>query len=359
MASGKSVLYAAVVLAVVVACAAAADDYYKILGIERDATPRDIKKAFRKLSLEQHPDRGGDTKKYQDISRAYEVLSDPEKRRTYDQYGDENAQQGMQHGGFDPFGDFFGFRSGGGQQQRQQLPPTVVTLEATLEDLYNGRSLRVAQKRQVLCHKCRGTGAADPSDVKKCTACGGTGVRMRTVQLAPGFVQQTQATCDVCGGKGRIFKGQCPHCHGKKVEQGEDMILVTIEQGMADGTEIVYEQRGDEKPDVTPGDVKFVIKTLPHAHFTRRGNDLHIKFWVSLLEALVGFEKELKHLDGHVVKLHRTDVTKPGLVVTIAGEGMPIAGTPSVHGDLHVEFHVRFPTSLTEEQKEGFKKLLR
>jgi len=135
-------------------------------------------------------------------------------------------------------------------------------------------------------------------------------------------------------------------------------VTVVVERGMTDGQQITFEQEGDETPETTPGNLIFKLVTFPHKKFTRKGDDLYYKGQISLLESLVGFTKHVKHLDGHVVTLERETVTKPGFTMTIKGEGMPKHGFSSERGDLIVEFSVRFPTSVTPEQREGFKKLL-
>lgn len=361
-----------VVLLLAAAVAVATDDYYALLGVPRDASTADVKRAYRQLTLTKHPDKGGDASEFARISHAYEVLSDREKRANYDQFGDEDPSSrggGGGGGGWNPFADIFGGGFGGfrfetrgggspGEGPREKLDDVVVPVDATLEDLYSGRVHKVAQLRQVLCHHCRGTGAEDPvRDVKKCSACGGTGVRTKTVQNGP-FIQHIQSTCDVCGGRGKVVTSTCSVCHGSKVEQEEETLTVVLEQGMADGAEIVFEQQGDEKPGAIPGDVKFVVHTRPHATFTRRGDNLHMRETIPLLDALVGFERTLTHLDGHNVTLARSEVTKPGHVMRIPGEGMPQHSTPSIHGDLFVEFAIRFPQSLTEPQKKAFRQVL-
>jgi len=169
---------------------------------------------------------------------------------------------------------------------------------------------------------------------------------------------QTQRTCDKCGGKGKIVKTTCPFCQGKKVSVDEDTFTITVERGMPDGHQIVFEQEADESPEVTPGDVIFKIKTMPHKRFERRGNDLHMKMTISLLEALVGFSKNIKHLDGHEVIVKRDEVTKPGEIINIEGEGMPHHNYSSQSGNLYIEFIIKMPAKLTEEQKQGFRNLL-
>jgi len=350
-------------LAVLVVIVFAADDYYKLLGLQRDASQPEIKRAFRRISMKEHPDKGGDPEKYAKISHAYDVLSDEEKRRNYDQFGDENGPQGG--GGFNPFGDFFSgfggfqFNTGGaGGQHREQMPNVRIPLEATLEDLYNGRTFKVTQSRQHLCHHCRGTGANDPNDIKTCTACGGSGMRVRTIQRGPGFVQHVQSQCDVCGGKGKVVSSTCHHCHGSKVEPSEELLTVWIEKGMTDGDVISFPQHSDERPGANPGDVEMFIKTLPHVRFSRKGDDLTVIHHISLLQALTGFEVDIDHLDQHKVHVARSEVTPPHFIVKVPGEGMPLHSTPSIHGDLFVEFIVDFPESITKDQSEGFKKLL-
>eukprot|EP01112_Ceratiomyxa_fruticulosa_P001467 TRINITY_DN1160_c0_g1_i2.p1 TRINITY_DN1160_c0_g1~~TRINITY_DN1160_c0_g1_i2.p1 ORF type:complete len:370 (+),score=77.55 TRINITY_DN1160_c0_g1_i2:183-1292(+) len=364
-----SVLVFSVVLVLLLVCAVeGAQDYYALLGLSRSASPSEIKKAYRKLSLQYHPDKNPgpeNEKKFVELANAYEVLSDPDKRRTYDQYGEEGLKQQGGGGGFtNPFDIFasfggFKFQQGGGANSMQQRGPDVeVDLECTLKDLYLGRTFKVAHKKQQLCTHCRGTGAKKASDVQTCPGCKGTGMKVKVHQLGPGFVQQTQSPCDECGGKGKKVTSTCHHCHGKKVEPSEEELTVIVERGMQDGQQITFEGQGDEAPDTQPGNVHFRIVTVPHKRFTRKGDDLYHQASISLLEALVGFTKKIKHLDGRMVEITRTEVTKPGFVLTIEEEGMPVHNYPSQKGKLFVEFTVRFPTSITDEQKEGFKKLL-
>jgi DnaJ-related protein SCJ1 len=238
-------------------------------------------------------------------------------------------------------------------------PDLSVPLEVTLEDLYLGKTIKVLHKKQILCTHCRGSGAKNPDDVEICPVCKGKGVRIITQQLGPGFVQQVQTTCDRCGGKGQTVKSVCPHCKGKKVEHGSETLTIILERGMADGQTIVFRQQCDEAPDTQPGDLTFVISTLPHHRFTRKGNDLYFKTTISLLEALVGFSKQIPHLDGHLVTIESKSITIPGAIMKIEGEGMPHHDYPSFSGNLFVEFTVQFPDSLTSEQKKVFQQILR
>jgi len=343
-------------------------DYYSVLGVARDASPSQIKKSYRELSLKYHPDKNPGDKtaadKFVEIGNAYEVLSDEEKRRIYDQYGEDGLKQGG-GGGFkftNPFDIFSNFGFGGGQHQQhaeQRKGPNVeIPLEVTLKELYLGAEINVGHKKQVLCHKCRGTGAKDPDDVHVCPECKGSGTKVYTQQLGPGFITQTQKTCERCNGKGKVIKSTCPFCAGKKTSVDDSTFRVEVERGMPDGHSIVFHQESDESPEITPGDVIFKITTSPHKKFERKGNDLFMKMNISLLEALVGFSKNIRHLDDHEVIVKRDEITKPGEVIVIQEEGMPIHNYPSQKGSLYIEFSIKMPTKLTEEQKEGFKKLL-
>eukprot|EP01097_Dermamoeba_algensis_P008252 TRINITY_DN542_c0_g1_i1.p1 TRINITY_DN542_c0_g1~~TRINITY_DN542_c0_g1_i1.p1 ORF type:complete len:243 (+),score=67.82 TRINITY_DN542_c0_g1_i1:544-1272(+) len=233
----------------------------------------------------------------------------------------------------------------------------VIPLVVTLEDLYLGKEFKVLHKKQQFCSHCRGTGADDPNDVTTCPVCKGSGVKLVVQQLAPGFVQQMQTTCDKCGGKGKIINSKCPLCKGKKVQPGQEYINVYVEKGMAEGATINFDGQGDEVPDTLPGDVTFQVSTAPHPRFIRKGHDLYVKMTITLLEALTGFKRTLSHLDKRKVPVERTDITIPGYVMKISEEGMPHHDDPSTHGDLFVEFTVRFPTSLTEEQIKEIKRI--
>jgi DnaJ-class molecular chaperone len=168
-----------------------------------------------------------------------------------------------------------------------------------------------------------------------------------------------QTQCEKCGGKGKIVKESCPICGGTKVAHGtHEESVVVLEAGMPDGHEIVLRGEGDEHPDYAPADIIFKVVTTPHRHFRRTGNDLHLRMRISLLQALVGFSRTIKHLDEHPVVLEKTSVTKPGEVMRVEGEGMPVHNFPSEKGDLFVTFEVVFPTEVSAEQAQEFRRLL-
>ncbi|KAI9028558.1 hypothetical protein DFJ74DRAFT_494297 [Hyaloraphidium curvatum] len=361
-------LLALLLVLLLLAEAEAGRDFYGILGLPRDASQRQIKKAYKDLSRKWHPDKNPTNKeeaeaKFVEITQAYEVLNDEEKRRIYDRYGEEGLSNDQRGGGgfhnpFDIFSQFFGgggFRS---QEPMEQKGPDIhMDLDVTLEDLYLGTTIDVELNRQGICPKCRGSGAKTPNDVSNCHVCGGSGMRIIRQQLGPGIIQQMQTTCDNCGGKGRIVKAKCPHCKGTKVTRESRQISIVIERGMPNGHKVVFEREGDASPDVTPGDVIFHLNAAPHPVFLRNGDDLHVKQTIGLKAALLGFKKTLKHLDGRNVVLERHNVTQPGFVQTIPNEGMPHHQYPSEAGKLFVEYSVLLPATLTDEQRDLLKKV--
>mmetsp|Transcript_18429 Transcript_18429/g.37599 ORF Transcript_18429/g.37599 Transcript_18429/m.37599 type:complete len:374 (-) Transcript_18429:46-1167(-) len=345
--------------------AEAGKDYYSVLEVPRNADDAAIKRAYRKLSLKYHPDKNKDPsakEMFSEVSAAYEVLSDKEKRKIYDTQGEEGLKRHEQRGGrgggnpFDMFSNMFGGRRGGGQDQ-DKGPDVNLDVEVTLQDLYLGKSIELLVKKQIVCRQCGGSGARNPEDLHRCNTCGGSGVRVVRQQIAPGFVQQMQTTCTDCGGKGKVIKHVCQKCKGKKIQAGSETILLEVEKGMPDGHVITFEQQSDESPDKMAGDLKFKVNTLPHHLFRRKGNDLRMKMRLSLREALLGFSRKVEHVDGHVFTVADGGTTQHGAVRVVKGEGMPEHNYASQKGNLHVEFEVEMPPQLTDEQKKAFEDL--
>ncbi|KAI9472363.1 MAG: hypothetical protein EXX96DRAFT_583786 [Benjaminiella poitrasii] len=343
----------------------AGKDYYSILDVPRDAPKSQIKRHFKKLSRVYHPDKNsGDeqaSQKFMEIANAYEVLMDDEKRAIYDRYGEEGLKQGAGgHGGggfhdaFDIFSHFFGH--GHRQSQEKRGPDLNVPLQVSLEDLYKGIEIEIDISKQVLCDHCHGSGARKPEDIHTCTVCEGRGMIVKRAQVGPGMFQQFQQACHACGGKGKKIAHVCPQCNGNKVRRGNENYSIHVEKGMHDGERMVLEEEGDEYPDTISGNVVFELKTVPHERFERRGDNLYTKQHITLIEALVGFKKELKHLDGSMIELSRKGVTQYGFVQTIEGEGMPLRQDHSKHGNLFVEYQVIFPTEISQETIEYLKK---
>lgn len=344
-------------------------DHYTVLGLQserEDASEADIKKRYRTLSLEHHPDRGGNADTYRKIQAAYDVLGDKRKRKIYDIRGEDGLKQmeeskrnPHQHMMMDPFAQMFG----GGQQMQQggvgKGPDANLNLQVPLSEIYNGAQHKISITKQKLCRTCKGTGAASKADFQKCTQCKGSGHVKQRIQLMPGFVQESQAPCPKCGGKGKQIKKKCPACKGNKVFRGDQQLEIDIEQGIPDGHKITLEMEADQNPDQIPGDVIFKVQTVPDKSFTRDGDTLDHAMSISLKEALFGFSKRIVHMDGRAVEVDRTDVTQHGYRQVIKGEGMPKHGVPSERGDLGVTFNVQFPRKLTVQQKNVIAKALK
>jgi DnaJ-related protein SCJ1 len=332
-------------------------DLYKILEIKRDATQNEIKHKYRQLSRIYHPDKNRSpeaAEKYKEINEAYEILSDTKKRRLYDRGGMDAVNRDGQMEGHDPF-DIFDIFTGGAhrraRQDRNRGEDMRVKVRASLKDLYMGKEYEFTYTRYAMCPHCRGSGADSYEDVETCDKCNGQGVYMETKRLGPGFIQQIQKTCPKCGGRGKMIKKECHECHGKKIVQSLEEMTLFIEKGMENGSEIKFEEFGEEKPDKDPGHLIFIVEELPDKVFKREKDNLRVDMVISLKEALIGFNREIIHLDGHKVPIKKNTVSQPGEVIRIKKEGMPIHNKGD-SGDLLVTLKIKFPDKLTEQQKD-------
>eukprot|EP00934_Nitzschia_sp_Nitz4_P009002 Nitzschia sp. Nitz4//scaffold55_size114948//89062//90277//NITZ4_003918-RA/size114948-snap-gene-0.177-mRNA-1//1//CDS//3329554581//8992//frame0 len=336
-----------------------ADDFYKLLGVSRSATSKDIKRAYRQKSLEFHPDKNkaeGAANIFAEINRAYEVLSDSEKREIYDRHGEEGIKQHEQReagggGGGSPFDDFFGFNFGGRQRRNQEYrtPNVDMPLELTLEQLYKGETFEVSYIRQVLCLKWEMCMKANPE-------CQGPGIRMRRQQIAPGFVQQVQQHDDRCIAPGKMWLHGCSDCP-KQTETEKIELTIDVTKGMRAGEAISFEGVTDEKPGYKPGDLNFVISEKPHKDYHRDGDNLYKTMQIPLVEALTGFEVTLTQLDGVPFRFKLDDVIECDEVVRVPGKGMPRRSGRGF-GDLYITFEVDFPDKLNAEEKAELRRIL-
>ena len=343
------------------AATATAVDYYKVLGVSKSASAAEIKKAYRKLSLKYHPDKNSSpdaSTKFAEIAAAYDVLSDPEKRETYNRGGEEAVKMQEQRGNqqpADPFSIFehFGFGGmGGGRRQEEQRTPNVeIPVRVSLRQLYLGELLDVSYARQVLC-----TEAA--SCQKNSQYCQGPGVAVRMQQLAPGFVQQVQQHDASCVARGKAWKSPCKQCPKGMTEEEEIQLTLDIKAGMTDGEQIRFEQVADEAVGHIAGDLVFILRQAPDAVFKREGDNLRVSMTITLLESLVGFRRAFKHLDGHEVVIDKQDVTYCSEVFTVRGEGMPRKGNKKVRGDLFVTLQIDFPRNFSPAKKDAIKKAM-
>uniref|UniRef100_A0A673XGT2 DnaJ homolog subfamily A member 2 n=1 Tax=Salmo trutta TaxID=8032 RepID=A0A673XGT2_SALTR len=337
---------------------------YDILGVSPSASENDLKKvsdcAYRKLYDQFHPDKNPDAgDKFKEISFAYEVLTNPEKKELYDRYGEQGLREGGGGGaGMDDIfshifgGGLFGFmggqgRGGGGRNGgRRRGEDMVHPLKVSLEDLYNGKTTKLQLSKNVLCASCNGAGGKAGA-VQKCVACRGRGMRIMIRQLAPGMVQQMQSVCTDCNGEGEVIseKDRCKKCEGRKVNKETKLLEVHVDKGMRHGQKISFTGEADQAPGTEPGDILLVLQEKEHEEFRRDGHDLHMTQRIGLVEALCGFQLAVTHLDGRqlAVKYPPGKVIDPGCIRVVKGEGMPQYRNPFEKGDLFIKFDVQFP----------------
>ncbi|GAM28110.1 hypothetical protein SAMD00019534_112860 [Acytostelium subglobosum LB1] len=341
--------------------------FYDLLGVASNASESEIKKAYRKLAIKYHPDKNPDPaagEKFKEITVAYEVLSDKEKREIYDKFGEE----GLKEGGAGGFGagifDFFGF--GGGQRRRGPKKGETIqhALKVSLEDLYKGKVSKLSLKKSAKCPECDGKGAKSANAIKKCDDCGGQGAKTQLRQIGPGMVQQVRVPCQTCKGEGQVIseKDKCTKCKGNRSIPEEKVLKVNIDRGMRHMQKIVFQDEGDfESPDVIPGDVVVILQQKEHPVFTRDGDDLIMEQHITLLEALTGFTFYIKHLDDRVLTVTNppSKVIKPNDIKCIHNEGMPKPKTMD-KGRLIVKFIVDFPSDgqITPESAKLLEKVL-
>ena len=348
-------------------------DYYEVLGVQRSASIDDIKAAYRKLALKYHPDRNKNNKeaeeKFKEATEAYEVLSDADKRRAYDQFGKAGVES-MGGPGFgqraytdfsdifgdigDIFSEFFGgsgggFRSHGGVRRGSDLRYNV---EITLEEAAEGKEIKVEIPRNEPCEVCSGSGAEKGSRPQICPMCQGAG-QVRTTQ---GFFSVT-TTCPQCRGSGKIIKDPCRSCNGSGVKEKRRALNIKIPAGVETGSRLKVSGEGEVGPQGGPsGDLYVVTHVKRHSVFERQGNDLVILANIAVTTAIAGGEIEVPLIDGKKAKLKIPSGTQSNQIFRMKGKGMPMMGGRG-RGDQHVIIHVQVPKSLNGRVKDLVKEL--
>ena len=352
-------------------------DYYEVLGVDRNASADDIKKAYRKLAVKYHPDKNPGDKaaeeKFKEAAEAYSVLSDADKKARYDQFGHAGVEGAGPDfsggfgnlndilneifgsafgGGFGGgFGGFGGF--GGGQRQQQRVyrgRDIRVRVKLTLEEIAKGVEKEITIEKSVPCTDCNGKGARNSSDIKTCPACNGTGQVQRVVNS---FLGQTisYSTCQQCGGEGKIISNPCKSCGGTGLVRKRETIKVRIPAGVEAGMQLTLQGQGHAaKNNGINGDLLVVIEEVEHKDLKREGNNLFYTKIISLPEAILGGEVEIPGIDG-TYKIKVDPGTQSGTVVKLKGRGLPTVNSYGGTGDLYVKIAVWIPRKLDKEDK--------
>ena len=354
-------------------------DYYEVLGVEKNASADEIKKAYRKMAVKYHPDKNpGDKEaeeKFKEAAEAYSVLSDADKKARYDQFGHAGVEGagpdfsggfgnlndilndlfggafgGGFGGGFGGFGGGFGGQRGGQQQRVHRGRDIRVRVKLTLEEIAKGAEKEISIEKSVPCADCGGKGAKNSSDIKTCPACHGTGQVERVVRQ--GFFQQvTYSTCQQCGGEGKIVSNPCRSCNGTGLVRKRETIKVKIPAGVEAGMQLTIQGEGNAaKNNGINGDLLVVIEEQEHADLKRDGNNLYYTKIISLPDAILGGETEIPCLDGPY-KLKIDAGTQSGTVVRLRGKGLPTVNGYGGTGDLYVKIAVWIPRKLNKDEK--------
>lgn len=354
-------------------------DYYEILGVSKNASESEIKKAYRQMALKYHPDKNPDDKgaeeKFKEAAEAYEVLSNPEKRKRYDQFGHAGLGGGAGANGFhmsmddifsqfgDIFGDAFGgafsgFGGFGGGRQRRSVnrgSNLRVKVKLTLEEIAHGADKKIKVNKYIACASCQGTGSKGGSSYSTCSTCRGTGHVTRVTNTFLGQMQ-TSSSCPACGGEGQTIVNKCPECTGDGVIKGEEVITMKIPAGVEDGMQLSMSGKGNAGArGGIAGDLIIVVEEQDNPNFERDGKTLIHNVFISISDAALGASLEIPTLDGKArVKIPAG--TQAGKVLRLKGKGLPALNSYE-HGDLLININVWTPKNLTKEEKEILEKL--
>ena len=352
-------------------------DYYEVLGVSKGATDEEIKKAYRKTALKYHPDRNPNDKeaeeKFKEAAEAYDVLSDPNKKARYDQFGHAGMEGAGGFGGsggmsmddifshfgdifgsFGGFGGFSGFGGGGGVPQNYGSDLRV-RIHVTLQEVMKGTTKKIKVKKNVACSHCAGTGAEAGSGTETCSTCGGSGRVIRMQESVFGRMQ-TQTTCPTCSGTGKVIKNKCKHCGGSGLERGEETIEINVPAGVASGMQMTLRGKGNAGPNGGPaGDLLVQFEEIDDAEFIRSGNDVVYNLLIPVTTALLGDKIVVPTLDGKV-KITIEPGTQSGKILRLRNKGLPsVRGVG--RGDQLIVVHLFIPEKLDSNDKKLIEQL--
>jgi len=360
-------------------------DYYEILEVEKNASPEELKKAYRKQAIRFHPDKNPGDKaaeeNFKEAAEAYEVLSDPNKRQRYDQYGHSglgnnggfggfgggmNVEDIFRHfgdifggGGFDdPFSAFFGGGGGGrrGGRTVNRGSNLRVRVKLNLEEIAHGVEKKIRVNKYISCTTCRGTGAKSGNAYQTCSTCKGSGHVTRVTSTFIGQMQTT-STCPQCGGEGKIITDKCLDCTGNGIVKGEEVISIKIPAGVGEGMQLSMSGKGNAAArGGVAGDLLIQIEEIKHPELIREGNNLLYNQYISIPEAALGSSAEIPGVDGKI-KLKIEPGTQGGKIVRLKGKGLPSVNSYEGKGDLMVTINVWTPKNLSKEEKAILEKL--
>ncbi|MDR0186048.1 molecular chaperone DnaJ [Prevotella brunnea] len=357
-------------------------DYYEVLGVDKNASENEIKKAYRRIAIKYHPDRNPDDpkaeEKFKEAAEAYSVLNDPQKRQQYDQFGFDGPGGGFGGFGngagfsmddiFSMFGDVFGGGGGfggfGGSRSSHQSPKyrgadLRLKVRLSLQEVATGVTKKFKVRKDVVCDHCHGTGAENGSVSEQCPNCHGSGMEIRTQHSIFG-VMQTQTTCHVCGGEGKIIKNKCSHCHGDGVVKGEEVVEINIPAGVAEGMVVNVPGKGNAgKRNGITGNIQVYIEEEENTTFVRDGQNVIYNLLLDFPTAVLGGQVDIPTIDGTYVKIKIEPGTQPGKTLRLRGKGLPaIQGYGNGMGDLIVQISIYVPKALSQSEKnaiEAFK----
>jgi molecular chaperone DnaJ len=346
-------------------------DYYEVLGVGKNASADEIKKAFRRAAVEHHPDRGGDETKFKEVNEAYEVLKDDSKRKRYDQFGHAGvgssaASDGNPFAGFgggaqdysfdfgdlglgDIFGSFFGGNMGGGRNQKTRGQDVETNIEISFEQAVFGTEIELSLTLQDFCSHCSGTVVEPGYDLKTCDMCKGAGQVTNVMRTVFGNIQQA-APCPKCGGRGQVPEKVCTVCHGKGTERRNQKISLKVPAGVDDGATIRLREHGEAIAHGPKGDLYVNIRVKPHKKFTREGDLILSTQHINMVKAALGTEIEVDTVDGPV-RMKVPAGTQGGTDFKLSGHGVPHINKHS-RGAHIVTIAVDTPTKLSREQRD-------